>query len=512
MVDNNNQADQARQQQPPPLSPGQQRQQQQADGNQARNPQRQQHGQQQQQPGPSNQQQRVNGNQGRNQQQQQNGQQQSNGQQQEHRPGNAPPLPPQHFYEVREEVRQRERAEDARIRQNNKFMDSAPRYEVGQIQWDLYLMNFNLEAANREVTDEDLKKRTLFRKLDTVAMSMVSPQLHPMKPENVGHSFEQYTKLLGEVFEPKAELESARMAYLDRVQQVGEHPTSYLHDKLQLFERAYQTEQRDYHDFYNMAIRGLINAEMKSQLRYRIPENLKDVNAFKNSMTFVANVVRRRFTEGEISEAEALGAEAYVAVTIRAAERQDTTLGRAIKTERIQAVGANRNRNNDTCYYCREKGHHAAQCPRKAAGMPAAVAAIQPEQSEAGESDVEERVEPVGAGNSRFQPGGFPRKVRMTGYKNKNARRQNYSQKGASAPHPPGNPNRSYPANNKNKKFNRRIMYVYEDEDGETYAEDIPEEGHPGQEDEEVVAQVADADHSESDYVPGAFLGKTSSN
>ena len=68
----------------------------------------------------------------------------------------------------------------------------------------------------------------------------------------------------------------------------------------------------------------------------------------------------------------------------------------------------------------------------------------------------------------------------------------------------------------KAKQFNRRVAVVYEDENGETLIDDAEEATQQPQDEDDGVAAITEGvnsiqltpeDYSESDYIPGAFLG-----
>lgn len=379
-----------------------------------------------------------------------------------------------------------ERAQLAKEQRQNeyKFMEIAPKFNVGELQWDIYMDHFLSVARSKNVIREEVLKLALYNSMRGQALKMVTPRFNPAQDPNAAMGFYAYASLIGEVFEPKAESEAAKLAFESRVQQIGEHPMQYYLEKLALFERAFKSQIRDYNYLYQRVIKGLVNQEMKHQLRYKIPTPVHDTNQFKESLVFVANVVRRMYMDGEISEADALGAEAFATIPSYNYNKIETTLGKAVKVEGVHAVNTNgMNKGKGKCYHCGSKDHFIAQCSRKAAGLPAAVQAIQ----------LEEAVEAVGSQQpQQFKKTFYPKKIRKPGF-------QSFK---------PGNrSNKQNP-----KKFNKRVMYVYEDDQGESFCEPVSDtDENQEQEGDEVNAVLEENEegHSEADFIPGVFLGKT---
>ena len=403
----------------------------------------------------------------------------------------------------------------------------APKFEMDQgIPWTDFMVAFKsaLRAGKADLLDEH-RKRMLYNNLKPKAQRLVGISNVPEEHER--KTFVEYYTLLGNVFEPPAESEQMKLEFEARVQQQGEHPQIYYTDKRNLFERAYPVAHRDYEMFFGAVISGLINMIMKEQLRNWVPLRCTAATEieFAEQIVHKANVLRKRYIAQEISEAECYGAEAMLqSCSYRSVgEGHETTLGRIgsgsrqIKSEPVYALqeGARSNRKGGytdrKCFHCNQTGHYIAQCPRKANGLPAVVSIDAPEaEQEYYEDQVEQEDATVNALGGYYNRQFNPQK----GY---NANRGGFNR--------PGNRNRGsktgYPGRGKPRyQQNRRVAYLYEDENGVTQVEeegtgnqDPPPQGARAPQE---VAAVEDAGQSvnalpegaeEGDFIPTPFLG-----
>ena len=188
-----------------------------------------------------------------------------------------------------------------------------------------------------------------------------------------------YVKLLQDRFEPASESEQARLDFESRVQLANEIPSMYYQDKEMLFKRAYPAGARDWIEFYDKAIAGLTNERMQNALRQLNLNPFKSARELGEYITRTANMVRRQYLHGQITEAQAFGAEASAPVAsythmmgvIRTKE------GVPIKQEPgINAISALQNKTafKGKCFHC-EGPHMMRDCPsRNKAVTPAAAA------------------------------------------------------------------------------------------------------------------------------------------
>ena len=344
----------------------------------------------------------------------------------------------------------------------------APRFVLGEHSWDIYMDRYLLEVSDYNLlTNMDIKK-VLYSKLSGEAYEMASPQFNPTNDTYKEMNVKEYAKALGNLFEPASESGQAKLMFEQRVQIAGEHPTVYFQHKLGLFMKAYKTEHRDFDHFYSKFIIGLINQEMRDYLRLMIPEDLTNTQKFREKIITVATMVRRKYLDGEINESDALGAEAF-AIPSQYANKIGTSLGK--KNSTIHAISGMKPR---VCYHCRSKEHFIAQCPRKAAGLPAAIQSLKRDKET----------------YNSFIP---------TEKKDKKKGSNMLQQKGKTG----------------------KMMFVFEDKNGDLQCEELEEDpskvdeetDHENSEDEALgvnfIAENEELGFTESDFIHGSFVGFT---
>ena len=388
--------------------------------------------------------------------------------------------------------------DDTAVRMSESdFKKTGIKFKLGEMPWSAFMQGFNACAHGYPNLTPTHLKRILFLSLKGTAFYLACSDFQPTSELYRDMDWKDYAKALGELFEPPAESEQMKLEFENRYQQQGEHPNLYYRDKKNLFDRAYPAAMRDYDYFYNKVIGGLVNQLMKNGLRMMIPEDIKDTNVFRTNLMKMATIVRRRFHEGEISAAEALGAEAHSSVNSYQSSGLETSInmGRTYKTESINAIPLKKGK----CYHCQSKDHFVAQCPRKAAGLSPTVQSV---------SEDEEGSINAAYGQPRRSYSG-PRRVAYRGRNGTYLPRKETEDRSTSSS------GERKPFQNKTRQFNRRVAVVFEDENGETLIDDEADPQTPQDEVEGVAAmteginsiQISPEDYSESDYIPGAFLG-----
>ena len=375
---------------------------------------------------------------------------------------------------------ERDRKIDAQNQLRNKadFLKTVKPYVLGSGPWSLFWQSFSSLAKNYADLGVDFFKQALYRALQGEAHRIAGERFFPDNDANKNLTLEEYADKLKNLYEPASESENAKMEFKQRVQEVGENPTLYVADKLQLFYRAWPAGQRDVQMFYDETTSGLINELVQTRLFDYEP---KDIADYEERLKYVTAAVRKRYLFGKISQSEALGTEAFTpAGTYKAAGR-----GLNIKAE-PGLINATETR---TCYYCKKVGHLMSKCPRKTAGLTPAAAAVEDQEAD--------EVEEVNYVRNGVGP------VRKVFFK----------------------PNRGKPYSTRARRFaqsdrrNPRVAVVYDDdegnvhvEEGEVAEEDLKQDQGP-EEDQDDGVNVIDLDghfeedYSEADFMPGAFLG-----
>ena len=113
-------------------------------------------------------------------------------------------------------------------------------------------------------------------------------------------SAREYAQKLKDVCLPPEELDTVKIEFERRVQLPQESPDMYFNDKKRIFEVAYQEGMRDWAWFRDKMVKGLANNEMRLYMRQYRPENDADMIGLKQHLIFQANVVQKKYLDGEL--------------------------------------------------------------------------------------------------------------------------------------------------------------------------------------------------------------------
>ena len=373
------------------------------------------------------------------------------------------------------------------------LVKSAPKYYHQDVSWEVFMDQFKALCNLYPIQSDIHVKNVLYTSLKGEAMKMASPQYNPIN--HTQETFDQYAAMLRELFEPASESEQSKLAFEARQQVHGEHPSYYYQDKVALYKRAYKDGQRDYTHLYNKVISGMINQEMRNYLRLKMPSPLSDTNQFRNEIMFIATVVRRKYMDGEISESEAIGAEAFTSLNSYTTKEKEATLGKQVNVVASTYEQGKKSKMLQ-CYHCKSTEHFIAQCPRKASGLPA--------------------VQAMGGNQNSL------------GFRPTAQKRVNFNIRGGFSPANKGGtrrpPNQRYNSKRvyQQQGRNGRVMFVFENDAGELECTDVETEEDNLESGEDQVEQTTEGvnqiqlDESEGDtesdyvahYVPGTFLGQ----
>ena len=383
------------------------------------------------------------------------------------------------------------------IQQTSNWTKVAPKYSHDHMPWSNYIDKLlNSKRTYPAITDEQAKT-TLYGLLEGNANKLASGHMNPINFP--GETLQEYIKRLGNIFQPPGDSDQARLNFAARLQAPGETPSGYYADKQALFLRAYPDNLRDWRLFYDQVIDGLLNAQMRDYLRLHLPTPLNELWKFGESMQWIATVVQKKLKAGEISDQEALGSEPFTSGhEYNMKPLNQTRPG-------INQLGGNQRRGNGApkaCYHCQSTEHFVAQCPRKAAGLPAAVQAL-PNQT--GQQNVRFQ------GQMRFQQGNQGSKNRGRGRgrggSTRGSGRGKGQNRGQSNAQTKGSTSRVYEHNGKRG----RVVFIPCEESGAQQYEELDPYNMELFDVEQNVNHVEE-EHQEpaaesSDYASGPFLG-----
>ena len=235
--------------------------------------------------------------------------------------------------------------------------------------WSAHWSHFRSKLFSSPV-DDITAKELLFSKMEEETFRMIDDRFRPWTAPFCNMTLQKYANVLGEVFEPKSERESLRLEYVERVQKKDEHFEIYINSKYSLFRKAYEKNARSWADFYHACTAGLANAKIRKAMHEFVPDSgMSDYEAFDaylNKAKAHGQALRRRFADGEISEAHLKGAEAYSVYKdkYKNLEKTDKREIHAIPTSKFSNASDQR-----TCWSCKQEGHFMRECPRLKVGL-----------------------------------------------------------------------------------------------------------------------------------------------
>ena len=270
----------------------------------------------------------------------------------------------------------------------NNFDRKRLTYDLGKGTYQQFMMLFDLAMHSagfsspqegngyegmdhREIEMQNTLKGLLYACMTGEALRLAGRRSWPKNEEMINLNFNQYSNKLRLLFEPPSESESSRHEFRARLQQRGENPLMYCSDKVQLYERAWPTAQRDMVTMLDEITAGLLNESLRKEMRRSKARNEVD---YDHDLRFAVNSLRKQLLAGELPEEEGEGLELQSS-TMSYIAAQKSAQAAFVKAE--PGVFAFNNRNTakvKRCYHCQQQGHFVANCPRKASGLPAASA------------------------------------------------------------------------------------------------------------------------------------------
>ena len=347
-------------------------------------------------------------------------------------------------------------------RNENDFIKSIPNFRYGDgDQFQSWKAQVEGYADHYEINPTVLKRIVFLKVSANTGFSLVR-LLNPTQAPYDTMSASEYMTKLENVFEPAAESENQKLEFQARHQMPNELAQVYFNEKRSMFMRAYPIGQRDWSAFFDQAISGLTNSLMREKLReFDIQPTEENSHKLGEQVVRWARLVRKRYLLGEISEAEVYGAEATPTTFSYTGGKMVKGLilkpdGMPIKSEPIHAINAVAAKKGlGPCWHC-QGPHLLRDCTRKATGFPASVSAMD-------DGGINAASEPSTRGGKKsFRP--FRRAGRGRGF----------------------------------KRFNQRVAYLFEDEQGNAYY-DVTDGTEPEAEAEEATTSAPKEDVEESE-------------
>lgn len=243
-------------------------------------------------------------------------------------------------------------------RSENEFRKVAPRFRFGQESWDIFIESFK-SVSQGYPSSSTMWKNILYNSLECEAKTLACPDMDPSKEPYKSMTGLDYADELRNLYEPEAESSMMQLSFISRVQQSGEHVTTYFKFKLGMYKRAYPENARYWPSFYDEIVKGLINPLIKLDMRKFTPEPISDTSKFLNHLLLCTSALQKAFLSQEISEQEIMGCEARPTMIAYQGIRGDSYP--AIKAEPVNAI----NHQNKACFACGSHEHFIAQCPKK---------------------------------------------------------------------------------------------------------------------------------------------------
>ena len=149
-----------------------------------------------------------------------------------------------------------------------------------------------------------------------IASCMQETAVERIRPFNVGNepadscaSIDQYIDLLGGIFQPPAESRTLKQEFLSLKQAKTEDVSTYLSNKISLYDSAYSEPLRDFETLLSETIRGLYSNVIKRRLR-----NCDDVKDRTTLRTKLFDLVAKERESYLWGYAESTSLEGLVAV------------------------------------------------------------------------------------------------------------------------------------------------------------------------------------------------------
>ena len=276
---------------------------------------------------------------------------------------------------IRDAVGERPPANDLQKEINN-FKRKPPSFDVGIVPFAQFKLDFILAAEQsgfRELEDTDSDayknkyhqclKGLLYQCLVGTARAMAGRRMYPASDECASLTIDEYSDRLLNLFDSRHESDAAKMEFKQRKQQKFESPMLYVTDKTQLYDRAYPPAQRDLTTLCDELTAGLLNKHIQASLR---EFEATSRESYEARLRFLANAQHKRMLAKEIPFAEGVALHSASMSYLQNQPKHEHN----IKSEpNINTMNADAATGRGQCFWCKEKGHFLAKCPRRLAGI-----------------------------------------------------------------------------------------------------------------------------------------------
>ena len=239
-----------------------------------------------------------------------------------------------------------------------KVMNHCPKY-ARKRPWRQYVCEFHswVECFSLYLVGDDFIKDAMVWSMRGQAMDMIHPHRSGSATYMNNVTWRAFARAIEHIFAPRAESQLAKQEFKTYRQGQTEDISSYLATKRALFDVAY-TRNGPFDTLLDEVISGIINNEVKRELRMRNPQNADEMSMY--AVQIVANV-RAAYENGYgLSESKA---GLYHTTMLGIRENQEEPMDVNAMRRKMRQMEEQINEMNDgKCFKCNRKGHMAKDC------------------------------------------------------------------------------------------------------------------------------------------------------
>ena len=240
-----------------------------------------------------------------------------------------------------------------------KVMNHCPKY-ARKRPWRQYVCEFHswVECFSLYLVGDDFIKDAMVWSMRGQAMDMIHPHRSGSATYMNNVTWRAFARAIEHIFAPRAESQLAKQEFKTYKQGQTEDISSYLATKRALFDVAY-TRNGPFDTLLDEVISGIINNEVKRELRMRNPQNADEMSM--HAVQIVANV-RAAYENGYgLSESKA-GLYHTTMLGIRENQEEPIDVNAMRRKMRQMEEQINEMNTGVKCYNCNRMGHVAKDC------------------------------------------------------------------------------------------------------------------------------------------------------